>query len=74
MEVTPPAVSQTAGNIKYYHIVVASLPTMSQADKYISRMDRHQYTQAGIVERDGKSGFTLPDLQKESRPNNTCPA
>ncbi len=54
MEVTPPAVSHTAGNIKYYHIVVASLPTMSQADKYISRMDRHQYTQAGIVERDGK--------------------
>ena len=54
MEVTPPAISQTAGNIKYYHIVVASLPTMSQADKYISRMDRHQYTQAGIVERDGK--------------------
>lgn len=50
-----PVVKETPGaNTKYYHIVVASLPSMNQANKYVGQMDKSRFTQAGIVERDGK--------------------
>lgn len=50
-----PAVQETpAANAKYYHIVIASLPSINQANKFVSRMDKNRFAQAGIVERDGK--------------------
>ncbi|MCE5227743.1 MAG: SPOR domain-containing protein [Porphyromonadaceae bacterium] len=50
-----PAVHETpAANAKYYHIVIASLPSINQANKFVSRMDKNRFAQAGIVERDGK--------------------
>lgn len=41
-------------NIKYFHVIVGSFPTRKQADEFLSHVDKSQYGQAGIVERNGK--------------------
>ena len=37
-----------------YHAVIASFPTQSLADEFLSKVDRNLYQQAGSVARDGK--------------------
>lgn len=43
-----------ATNTKMYHIVIASLPTESQADEYMSKVDRTICAHVSKVARDGK--------------------
>lgn len=42
-------------NTKFYHIVIGSFPTRKQADSFLGRVDKTRFTQAGIIERDGKA-------------------